>query len=141
MNNKSIKELTKSLIDSLYYTHYKRYLRESQRYGWIINTSSLTIIIFGFLTTLFLGLREMLTLSPGCQKTMYILAFILPSVSSVILIFVNQNDYRRKEELRENARVYVNHLINEAKARFSGAKDDKDYLDIYQWLNEEINKI
>lgn len=59
----------------------------------------------------------------------------------VFVDLCHSKGYKRKEELRENARIQSKFLVDSARIKFAMAKTDADYLDIYQWLNEEIRKL
>ena len=84
------------------------------------------------------GLQEFF---PSIGKWLKIATFILPLISSFLLLYSNQKGYKRKEELRENARIQSKFLVDDARIKFTMAKTDADYLEIYQSLSEEIRKL
>jgi len=50
--------------------------------------------------------------------------------------------YKKKEEIREQARIECKFLVNEAKIRFVEVKDDpKAMTELYVWLNQEVKKL
>lgn len=138
---KAPKELTEAYINYKYY--YGSYKNESSRFEKKNNRVFLWVAVIGLLVTFLLGLQEFLPKEVCgwviiCIK---ILVFILPLVSSFLLLFSNQKGYKRKEELREDARIHSKFLVNEAKLRFSFAQTDEDYKAIFKWLNDEMLKL
>lgn len=96
------------------------------------------IAIIGLLIALSVGLQEFV---PCFGKWLKIVTFILPLIFSFLLIYATQKGYKRKEELRENARIQSKFLVDNARIKFAMAKNDSDYLNLYQWLSEEIRKL
>ncbi|MFC0426163.1 hypothetical protein [Chryseobacterium scophthalmum] len=135
------KSSTESFINHINDKYYLSYSDESDKYEKINNLFFIWITITGFLTTILIGIKEMLPMCYSFVIVIKILTFILPLVSSFLLIYLNQKGYKKKEELREQARIECKYLINEAKLRFSHAKNDTDYEAIYRWLNQEIRQL
>lgn len=135
-SSKDIKTLTEDFINHIYDKYYKSYIYDSNRYEKLNNLLFGSIILIGFLVTILLGLEEILQIN---TKVFTIIAFILPSLSSLLLLYWTQKGFKRKEELREDARIECKFIINEARIRFSKIKDDPDELEnLYKWLNEQI---
>ncbi|WP_343658871.1 hypothetical protein [Chryseobacterium sp.] len=132
---------TKSFIDYIDKEYYNSYLDESEKYEKVNNHFFIWITATGFLTTILLGVKEMVSIAFDLAIVFKVLTFILPLVSSFLLIYSSQKGYKKKEELREQARIECKYLINEAKLKFSHAKSDTDYETIYRWLNQEIRQI
>lgn len=131
--------LTEDFINHIYKRYYKSYSRESGYYEKINNRLFTLVTIIGFLVTVLLGLKEIL--KPENEEPFTIAAFILPSISSVLLLYMAQKGFKQKEQLREDARIRSKYLVNEAKLRFSVAKSDPDFESIYRWLNEEVRAL
>ncbi|MBK8551864.1 MAG: hypothetical protein IPL53_12675 [Ignavibacteria bacterium] len=136
----STRDQTKSFIDYVNKAYYESYLDESERYERINFWSHMSIVIIGFLVTILIGLTKILPEWNEFQP-LEIIIFILPSVSSVIVLYVSQRGYRQKEQIRETARIECKKLVNEARIRFSICKDQSDYLILYNWLNEEVRRL
>ncbi|WP_175621869.1 hypothetical protein [Chryseobacterium schmidteae] len=135
------KSSTESFINHINDKYYTSYSDESDKYEKINNRFFIWITVTGFLTTILIGIKEMVPMCYSFVMVIKILTFILPLVSSFLLIYLNQKGYKKKEELREQARIECKYLINEAKLRFSHAKNDTDYEAIYRWLNQEIRQL
>jgi multidrug efflux pump subunit AcrB len=134
--------MTLKFINHVYDNYYKSYLKDSEKYEKINNRLVMAITILGFLVSIIIGLNKILEKNfPDSKDTFTIISFVLPSLSSILLMYLTQKGFKRKEELRENARIESKYLINEAKIRFAMAKDDEEYRQIYVWLNEKINKL
>lgn len=135
-----IKSLTESYINHIYNSYYKSYKNESGAYEKKNNRYFLAVTTLGFLATILVGLKEILKpfIIDSVVQGFTIAIFIIPSVSSILLLYMNQKGFKEKEVLREGARIYSKFLVNEAKIRFVQAQTDKDYENIYRWLNEEI---
>lgn len=103
------------------------------------------ITLLGFLVTLLIGLKSLFQTeleSTNLDKVFTVLAFILPSVSSLLLLYWTQRGYKRKEEIREEARIECKFLVNEARIRFSKSKDDPEALEsLYKWINEQVRQL
>ena len=141
-STKDTKTLTEDFINHIYDKYYKSYNDDSDRYEKLNNRLFISITLIGFLVTIILGLKEILiseTEFPFLDKLFTIIAFILPSVSSLLLLHWTQKGYKRKEEIREDARIECKYIVNEARIRFSNIKDNPDELEkLYKWLNEQI---
>lgn len=142
-STKDAKSLTEDFIDHIYYKYYESYKNESDYYEKLNNRLFAIVTSIGFLVTIIIGLKEILLANKIDIEGVFftIIAFILPSISSIILLYMNQKGYKRKEELREDARIQCKFLVNEAKIRFSTAKDSREFESIYKWLNEEIKQL
>ncbi|MBI3220757.1 MAG: hypothetical protein HYZ44_14680 [Bacteroidetes bacterium] len=142
---KDTKTLTEEFIDHIYDKYYNSYTEDSYRYEKLNNRLFTSITLIGFLVTILLGIKEILiskTDFPFLERLFTIVAFILPSVSSLLLLYWTQKGYKRKEELREDARIECKYIVNEARIRFSKIKDNPDELEIlYKWLNEQIRQL
>jgi uncharacterized membrane protein len=139
-SKKDIKSLTESFINHIYNKYYESYKSESESYEKINNRLYLIVTLIGFLVTIIIGLKEIL--NKQINGTLFtVIAFILPSISSVILLYITQKGFKRKEELREEARIQCKYLVNEAKVRFSISTESSEFESIYRWLNEEIKKL
>ncbi len=147
MENKSFKDswsskdpkgLTEDFINHIYTHYHNEYDKESAQYEKKNNWTFLIIAIIGLLITLCVGFQEFF---PSIGKWLKITTFILPLISSFLLLYSNQKGYKRKEELRENARIQSKFLVDDARIKFTMAKTDADYLEIYQSLSEEIRKL
>ncbi|MFZ4931545.1 hypothetical protein [Chryseobacterium sp. Mn2064] len=138
-----VKDQTVTFINHVYDKYYKSYDRESDRFGKIHNCLYVLITVMGFLTTILIGLQKILEeyICAEVKLMMTVCIFLLPSISSVLLLYMNQKGFKRKFELREEARIHSKYLINEAKLRFSVAVQDKEYEDVYRWLNSEIKNL
>ncbi len=142
--DKDIKSLTADFINHTYYNYYKNYKQDSERYEKINNRLFATVTIIGFSITILLGLKEILKpeIEEATITVINVLAFILPSISSVILLLMTQKGYKRKEEIREEARIECKYLVNEARMRFSTVKDNPEELKkLYQWINEQTKRL
>ena len=53
----------------------------------------------------------------------------------------SQKGWKEKQEIRELARIKCKHLLNEARLRYTLCNSEKDYSDLYRWLNKEMEKI
>lgn len=135
---KDARLLTEAFINHIEDKYYKSYRDESFRYEKLNNRIFLWVAVIGLLTTLFIGLQGFF---PCIESWLKVTTFILPLISSFLLIYATQKGYKRKEELRENARIQSKFLVDSARIKFAMAKTDADYLDIYQWLNEEVRKL
>lgn len=135
---KAPKQLTEDFINHIYTHYHNEYDKESVRYEKKNNRIFLWVAVIGLLTTLFIGLQGFF---PSIEIWLKVTTFILPLISSFLLIYATQKGYKRKEELRENARIQSKFLVDSARIKFAMAKTDADYLDIYQWLNEEVRKL
>lgn len=144
-SSKDTKTITEDFINHIYDKYYKSYSTDSTRYEKLNNRLYTSITLIGFLVTILLGLKEILkdeTPNVFVDKTFTIIAFILPSVSSLLLMYWTQKGYKRKEEIREDARIECKYLVNEARIRFSKIKDNPEELEkLYQWLNEQIRQL
>jgi hypothetical protein len=57
-------------------------------------------------------------------------------------LYWTQKGYKKKEEIREIARIESKYLVNIAKIRFSKIKDNQDELEnLYNWLNEQVKQL
>lgn len=144
-SSKDTKTLTENFIDHIYDKYYKSYNEESERFEKLNNRLYISITLIGFLVTILLGLKEILknkTNNHFLDTTITIITFILPSISSLLLLYWTQKGYKRKEEIREEARIECKYLVNEARIRFSQIKDDPKKLEeLYIWLNERIKQL
>lgn len=144
-SNKDTKTLTEEFINHIYEAYYKSYKDESERYERINNRIFMSITIIGFLVTILIGLKEILfdkTETNHLNIFLKIITFILPSVSSLLLLYWTQKGYKKKEEIREIARIESKYLVNIAKIRFSKIKDNQDELEnLYNWLNEQVKQL
>lgn len=142
---KDTKTLTEEFINHIYDKYYKSYNEDSDRYEKLNNRLFTSITLIGFLVTILLGMKEILiskTENLFLDRLFTIIAFILPSVSSLLLLYWTQKGYKRKEELREDARIECKYIVNEARIRFSKIKDNPDELEnLYKWLNEQIRQL
>lgn len=140
--NQDPKTMTLKFINHVYDNYYKSYLKDSEKYEKINNRLVMAITILGFLVSVIIGLNKILVEKySNLKDTFTIISFVLPSISSILLMYLSQKGFKRKEELRESARIGSKYFINEAKIRFSIAKDDDEYRQIYIWLNAKINEI
>ncbi|MGG8495818.1 hypothetical protein ACQY1Q_05340 [Tenacibaculum sp. TC6] len=142
-SSKDQKSLTEDYINHVYHKYYLSYRKESEYYEKINNHLFITITIIGFVVTIILGLKGFI---PEDYSTLNlaisITAFILPSVSSVLILYINQKGFKQKEELREMARIECKHLVNKAKIIFSRVKDNPDELEkLYLWLSEQVKQL
>lgn len=144
-SSKDTKALTEDFINHIYEKYYKSYKYDSDRYEKINNLLFTSVILIGFLVTILLGLKEILRSqlpNSTLDKTFTIIAFVLPSASSVILLFWTQKGYKRKEEIREEARIECKYIVNEARFRFSKIKDNPEELEnLFRWLNKQIRQL
>lgn len=142
---KDTKSLTEDYIDHIYDKYYLNYKQESEYFEKINDRLFLIITGIGFFVTILIGLKEIIKTQIGTTRFDFIftlLAFILPSISSVLILYLTQKGYKRKEEIREEARIECKFLINEAKIRFSKVKDNSDELEeLYNWLNEKTRQL
>lgn len=138
-----VKDQTMDFIDHIYVSYYKSYEKESDFFENIGNWLYMGITVIGFLVTILIGLQKILVgyITPLGEVIITICVFILPSLSSVLLLYMNQKGFKKKLELREKARIYSKYLINNAKIQFAAAVSDEDYKKIYLWLNDEIKKL
>lgn len=136
-SNKDTKSLTEDFINHIYSKYYKSYNEGSNLYQKINNSLYIIITIIGFSVTLLIGLKEIIPEKID-ETLINVVIFILPSISSVLLVIINQKGFRQLETLREDARIKCKYLVNEAKIKFSTAQSDSDYELIYKWLNEEV---
>lgn len=143
--SKDPKSLTEEFIDHIYEDYYKSYLYESERYERLNNRFFLSITALGFLVTLLIGLKGIFQKElehTSLDKVFTVLAFILPSVSSLLLLYWTQKGYKRKEEIREEARIECKFMVNEARIRFSKSKDDPEaYESLYKWINDQVRQL
>ena len=138
----STREQTIKFIEYVDKNYHKDYDKESQKYQFRNFISHMAIIVIGFLVTIIIGLKHMDVFdNPDTIKMMEVVSFILPSVSSVILLYISQRGFKKKEEIRENARNKCKYLVNEARIRFSKCVSQDDFFGLYQWLNKEIEKL
>jgi high-affinity K+ transport system ATPase subunit B len=142
----SPKVLTENFINHIYKDYYKDYLRESRRYERINNWLFALIALIGLLTTILLSFQEIykeaLSEYTVVQSLLRGLLFILPAFSSFLAIYAGQKGLKKKEELREEARIRAKHLVNTAKIRFSTANEDvNEYVNIHNWLNHEMKML
>ena len=135
---KDPKQLTEDYINHIYKYYQKEYDKESGKYEKWNNLIFVSIAVIGLLITALVGLQEFF---PCLKKGFKIATFILPLVSSFLLLYSNQKGYKRKEELRENARIYSKYLVDNARIKYTLAKTDSDFLEIYQWLSEEVQRL
>ncbi|TRX37817.1 hypothetical protein FNW52_02660 [Flavobacterium sp. ZT3R18] len=140
-SEKDAKSLTENFINHIDEKYYESYKSDSEYYEKINNRLFAIITIIGFLVTITIGLKGILKIEDKDALIFTIISFILPSVSSVILLYMNNKGFKRKEELREDARIQCKYLVNEAKIRFSTAKENVEFENIYKWLNEEVKKL
>ena len=136
--------MTKNFIDHIYEHYYRSYLLDSTRYERINNWLFTSVAIIGFLVTILLGIKEILKGQIGQtgDTTLTIIAFILPSLSSVLLLYWTQKGYKKKEEIREEARIECKYYVNEARIRFTRAKENPEELEkLYHWLNEKVRRL
>lgn len=144
-SSKDVKSLTEDFINHIYDKYYLSYKKDSEYYEKINNWLFLLITVIGFLVTILLGLKEILKNqidNTVLDTLLTITAFILPSISSVILLYLNQKGFNKKERIREEARIECKYLVNEAKIRFSKIKDNPDELEcLYKWLNEQTRQL
>lgn len=135
------KQQTIKYIDYVEDYYFDSYDSESFYYEKINNLFFISVTIIGFLVTIIIGLKEILNdfiNNSMFDTTVTIITFILPSVSSLLLIYWNQKGYKRKEEIREEARIECKYIVNEARIRFSKINDNPDeYEELYRWLNEQ----
>lgn len=91
--------MTKNFIDHIYEHYYKSYLLDSTRYERINNWLFTSVAIIGFLVTILLGIKEILKGQIGQtgDTTLTIIAFILPSLSSVLLLYWTQKGYKKRK--------------------------------------------
>jgi hypothetical protein len=136
---KEPKSLTEDFINHVYDKYYESYKKDSEYYERINDRLFTIITIIGFLVTIIIGLKEILQLKDN--KIFTIVAFILPSISSIILLYITQKGFKRKEELREGARIQCKYLVNEAKIKFAASRESADFENIYRWLNEQIQHL
>lgn len=105
----------------------------------------MSITVIGFLVTILLGLKELLIeigQSEYMERIFTIVTFILPSLSSFLLVYWSQKGYKKKEETREEARIQCKFIVNEAKIRFAAINNNpQEYERLYNWLNEQIHDI
>ncbi|KXH78462.1 hypothetical protein [Chryseobacterium kwangjuense] len=139
----SVKDQTIAFINHVYKYCYKSYKNESEKYEKKYDCLYFVITAIGFAVTILIGLQKILEAHIGPLGDLFITCsiFILPSVSSVLLLLMNQKGFKKKLELREEARIYSKYLINEAKIRFGASTSDEEYQEIYKWLNTEIKKL
>lgn len=144
-SSKDTKSLTEDFINHIYDNYYLSYRKESEYYEKIYNRLFTIISLIGFFVTIILGLKEILKShieNSYLDTTFTVIAFILPSVSSVLLLYLTQKGYKQKEEIREIARIECKHLVNEAIIRFSTIKDNpNDLKNLYMWLNEQVKQL
>lgn len=132
------KELTEYYINHIYTFYQKEYNKESLKFERKNNFIFLSVALISLLITLLVGLQDYF---PKIQLELKIVTFILPLISSFLLLYTNQKGYKRKEELREYARIYSKYLVDSARIEFAVAKTDSDFLKLYLWLNEEIKRL
>ena len=138
----SVKEQTSNYINHVYDKYYNSYLQDSERLERINNRLHLLIVVIGFIDTIILGLQEkILQPCPNLKLSLEIITLSLPSLASVLLLYVTQRGFKKKEELRENARIICKYLVNKAKIDFASCKSDEEYKAIYNWLNDEVQKM
>ena len=141
-NELTVKDQTISYINHIEEKYYRSYLKESEDFERINNIFHLLIIVSGFLTTIILALKGKFEfINHNLNLVTEIITLSLPSIGAVMLLFVNQRGYKRKEELRENARIKCKYLLNKAKIDFTQCQTDEDYKNLYYWLNDEIKKL
>lgn len=137
-SSKEPKQLTEDFINHIYTNYHNEYDKESVRYEKKNNCIFLSVAVIGLLITLCVGLQGFF---PCIESWLKVATFILPLISSFLLIYSTQKGYKRKEELRENARIQSKFLVDNARIKFAMAKTDADYLKIYEWLSEEVRKL
>lgn len=144
-SSKDTKTLTEDFINHIYDKYYKSYNVDSDRYEKINNWLFLSITLIGFLVTILLGLKEIFKtqITNSIWDTIFtIIAFILPSISSLLLLYWTQKGYKQKQEIREDARIECKYIVNEARIKFSKIKEDPEELEnLYKWLNEQIKQL
>ncbi|MCX6306929.1 MAG: hypothetical protein NT040_18335 [Bacteroidetes bacterium] len=138
-HEKTIREQTLGFIQYIEAKYYKDYLRESERYERLNFRAHMLIVVLGFSVTIIFGIKKIFDFRDLWMLNVFDLAtLILPSVSSVAMLYISQRGYKKKEEIRENARIECKYLLNEARIRFGTCHGDPDYLNLYRWLNIEI---
>jgi len=141
-NELSIKDQTSNYIDHVYKEYYGSYLLDSERFERINNRYHLLIVLTGFLTTILLALKDKIEfIYPNLNLGIVVCTLCLPSIGSVLLIYVTQRGFKKKEELRENARIRCKYVVNKAKIDFTSCKTDEEYKTVYNMLNEECQKL
>jgi hypothetical protein len=143
-DTQDIKSATKGFIDHVYDSYYEEYKNDSERFEKVNNALFLAITILNFSVTVLIGIKEILP--PDCVNANVELlftmsTFLIPSVSSFLLLYYTQKGFKKKEEIRELARIQAKFLVNEAKTRFATAKTDADFETLYKWLNGEIRQL
>lgn len=142
--DKDSKEMTQAFINHLYNMYYNRYKKDAEYYERINNFLFGLITTIGFLITIIVGIQEVLKdeLAGVPTKMLTIATFILPSLSSMILMYMSQKGFKKKEEIREEARIESKFLLNEAKIRFAKYKDNCDEMEnLYNWLNQHMREL
>ncbi|MBK9151070.1 MAG: hypothetical protein IPM26_08730 [Saprospiraceae bacterium] len=110
-SNKDTKTLTEEFINHIYEAYYKSYKDESERYERINNRIFMSITIIGFLVTIPIGLKEILfdkTETNHLNIFLKIITFILPSVSSLLLLYWTQKGYKKRKRLGKLPELKVN---------------------------------
>ena len=142
--DKDSKEMTRAFINHLYLNYYNRYKKDADYYERINNILFGLITTIGFITTITVGIQEVFKeqLAGTPNKLLTIATFILPSLSSMILMYMSQKGFKKKEEIREEARIESKFLLNEAKIRFAKHKDNCEEMEqLYHWLNERMKEL
>ncbi|MBL7903979.1 MAG: hypothetical protein JNL22_03055 [Bacteroidales bacterium] len=143
-STKDTKSLTEDFINHIYDKYYISYKKDSEYYEKINNRIFAIITLIGFLVTILFGIKEIFKnqINIYLNVTFTIVTFILPSISSLLLIYLTQKGYKQKEKSREEARIECKYLVNEARIRFSKNKDNPDELEkLYKWLNEQTRQL
>lgn len=144
-SSNDIKTLTESYIDHVYNKYYKSYLHESEYYEKWNNVLFFAITSIGFMVTISLGLYELFSKYDLFQEYSVILkvfALVFPTVSSFLVVYSQKKGLKKKEDIRENARIECKHLVNEARMKFVKHQNNDEKLEkLYLWLNNEVKKL
>lgn len=141
-HEQSTAEQTRSFIDYINEKYYKSYLYESERFERLNFWTHMSIVLLGFSVTIILGIKKIFGFTDPLISNIFDMAIlILPSVSSVIMMYISQRGFKKKEEIRENARIECKYLINEARLKYSFCHSEEDYMKLYHWLNVAVKHL
>ena len=123
-------------IDDEYYPWYEKSVGQLRRTTLPLQTIAL---VAGFgasvLTAIFTGGSEPI------HGFIRLLLIVLPALSSALTTFVVQAKLLERYQLRENGRLALQSLSNEAKQRYAVCTTDNDFVVLHASLRSRVDEI
>ena len=133
------KKALETFIQELSSNYYDWYDGSVKRHYHIWLPIQVVSLLSGFATAILAALSDKQTFET--YGWLHLTLILLPAVGAGASTIAVQARLQNRYQLREKGRVEIQSLLNEGRAKFAAATNDKEYTDLYLDLGRRVDAI